>query len=72
MNAPVTPDLAGFRAQTAEQGRRVVSVHTPLCAVAVTPAEADTVVGDDDAFSLYHSASTWGMLAGGWLGFIPA
>ena len=37
MNAPVTPDLAGFRAQAAEQGRRVVSVHTRLFADDVTP-----------------------------------
>ncbi len=40
MNAPVTPDLAGFRAQAAEQGRRVVSVHTRLFADDPLPLRA--------------------------------
>jgi len=36
--APTTsPDLAGFRAQAAGQGRRIVSVHTRLLADDITP-----------------------------------
>ena len=35
--APITPDLDGFRAQASEQGRRVVSVHTRLFADDLTP-----------------------------------
>ncbi len=36
-HAPISPDLEGFRAQAAEQGRRVVSVHTRLFADDLTP-----------------------------------
>ena len=57
MNAPVTPDLAGFRAQAAEQGRRVVSVHTRLFADDVTPVGLyHHLCGDRTNTFLFESA----------------
>ncbi len=55
--APITPDLAGFRAQASEQGRRIVSVHTRLLADDITPVGLyHHLCGDRTNTFLFESA----------------
>ncbi|WP_420175300.1 anthranilate synthase component I [Luteococcus sp. OSA5] len=58
---PVTPDLAGFRAQ-ADAGRRVISVHARLLADDLTPVQVyDRLCGSRELTYLFESAE-----AGAW------
>lgn len=53
----ITPDLAGFRAQAAEQGRRVIGVHTRLLADGLTPVGLyHQLCGDREGTFLFESA----------------
>ncbi len=53
----ITPDLAGFRAQAAQQGRRVIGVHTRLLADDLTPVGLyHQLCGDREGTFLFESA----------------